>query len=71
MTDSVVINMPVKTTKIKYRRTNIEIVYNPDNLQWEWFVVVNTPSLYKGEATTSNRALAQAKKAIDKMQGDD
>ena len=67
MNDNIV-HLPPKTITQKYRKQNLEVWLDIESNTWKWQLVHRQPILYTGEASTCNRAIAMAKKKIDKLQ---
>lgn len=61
------LNIPPKTIQERYRKYAITVTFLPAEKVWRWsFHVVSTREIM-GTADTMQRALAEAKKKIDRI----
>ena len=65
-----VIDMPHKKIIQKYNKISFEVELDPTNDTWRWSIVHRVPTLFEGNASTCNKAIAMAKRKIDRINGD-
>ena len=63
-----VVQMPAKTISNKHKRVEYRVWLDKESDSWKWEFVFRKPLLYQGDAVTMNKAIAMAKKRIDKLQ---
>ena len=67
MTDNVV-NIEPKKTTLMYKRHRIVVQYIPDHATWQWSFVHTKTVPFSNVASTQTKAIAEAKKLIDKLE---
>lgn len=58
-----------KEIKEKYRGQEIVITYDPDAKLWRWFFDMTVVTPFTGEQITINKAMREAKRMVDLVNG--
>jgi hypothetical protein len=63
-----IVEIPNKTIDRKHRRMSYEIEFDKSSNTWKWYVVHRVPTLFSGETSSMDKAIAMAMDRIDKIQ---